>query len=311
MAYKPIIIAHRGASGYFPEHTLEGYRAAAAMGADYIEPDLVVTKDGHLVVRHDSYLSTSTNVADKPEFLDRKRGHALFDRDDWWIEDFTLEEIRTLRARQPFKGRSREYDDQFLIPTFAEVAQLSKDLTLEHGRPVGVYPETKHPSYFKSLGLDFKVPILTILNELDLNNGDSPVFVQSFEADILGELSNDLKVPRILLLDSMREMDPDAPLTEPTYDVKTAYQVAEGIGPWKALLAYTDGRSTGLLEEAHEAGLKVHAYTFRNDQLPEAFKSPEEEYFFYMKMGVDGFFSDFSDSAVMARAAFLAGKAQD
>ena len=152
---QPAIIAHRGASGYLPEHTLEAYTLAIDLGCDFIEPDLVFTKDGHLVVRHEGYLSPSTDVADHPEFADRKKHSKTFGFEDWFTEDFTLEEIKTLHARQAYPGRSREYDGKFLIPTFMEVLELARAKSKEKARPIGVYPETKHPGHYKKLGHDF------------------------------------------------------------------------------------------------------------------------------------------------------------
>lgn len=301
---KPYIIAHRGASGYYPEHTLNAYQAAIDMGADYIEPDLCLSKDGVLIVRHDVYLSDSTNVAEVSEFQSRKRFHPYFKREDWWVEDFTLAEIKRLKARQPFKNRDHQYDDQFDILVLDEVLKLAKQQSLVVGRQIGVYPETKSPGYLASIGLDYKKPLLKALNKYGFNDKDSLVYVQSFEPEILSELGPELNVPRILLLDSMQELDKSAPLRQPTYDVATAKDVAEGIGPWKTLLADDDGTSTGLLEEAHAAGLEVHAYTFRNDQLPKQFKNPEEEYHFFMALGLDAFFTDFTDTALKARERF-------
>ncbi len=302
---KPLIIAHRGASGYYPEHTLKAYIEAIKMGADFIEPDLCMSKDGALIVRHDIYLSDTTNVAEKSMFHSRKRPHIGFDRIDWWVEDFTLAELKTLKARQPFKNRDHQYDDTMDIVTFDEVLTLAKEQSVIMGRPIGVYPETKSPSYLASIGLDFKEPLLKALNDHGVNNKDSLIYVQSFEPEILQDLGPHLKVPRILLLDSMQEKDKTAPITQPTYDVDTAKRVAEGIGPWKALLAHEDGTSTALMEEAKAEGLEVHAYTFRNDQLPRQFKTPEEEYLFFMEMGLDAFFTDFTDTAVAARKVFL------
>ena len=148
----PVIIAHRGASGERPEHTLAAYSLAIEQGADFIEPDLVMTKDGVLIVRHDRYLSTTTDVSAHPEFADRrveKEG-----RQDWWAEDFTLEEIKTLRAVQPREGRAKDYDGQFEIPAFEEVLALRAKASEETGRIIGVYPETKHPAAPAALGLD-------------------------------------------------------------------------------------------------------------------------------------------------------------
>ena len=183
----PVIIAHRGASGHRPEYTLEGYRLAAEMGADYIESDLVVSKDRHLIIRHDRYLSTSTDVADHPEFRERRVVKEGRKESDWFIEDFTLEEIKTLKARQSYSGRSTKFDGQFTVPTFDEVLALSCALSDELGRTVGVYPETKHPSFFKAVGLDHAPLLLSALDRYGHTATDAPIYVQSFEPAILRE----------------------------------------------------------------------------------------------------------------------------
>ena len=149
----PLVIAHRGASGVLPEHTLPAYTRAIEMGADFIEPDLVITKDGHLVARHDRYLSGSTDVSDKPEFANRKRTDPNHKGEDWFIEDFTLAEIKTLRARQPRAGRSKEFDGQYAVPTFDEILELLTEARKTTGRDIGIYPETKQPTAFAKVGL--------------------------------------------------------------------------------------------------------------------------------------------------------------
>ncbi|MEL7491538.1 MAG: glycerophosphodiester phosphodiesterase family protein [Pseudomonadota bacterium] len=258
----PLIIAHRGASGYRPEHTLEAYALAIDMGADVIEPDLVITKDGVLVARHDRYLSTTTNVADKPEFADRKKPNAdpkSEPRADWWVEDFTLAELKSLRARQPFPGRSKDFDDQFDIPTFDEVLALVAAESAKAGRPVGVYPETKHPRYFENIGLAFDASLLEALKEFNAG----PVFIQSFEPAILKRLKGktDAKLVQ-LVYEETPGAGPNIPLAE-----IAAY--ANGVGPNKYLLYSEDGRHTDFLARAHTAGLFVHPWTFRNDQKNE------------------------------------------
>ncbi|MCB2097690.1 MAG: glycerophosphodiester phosphodiesterase, partial [Parvularculaceae bacterium] len=183
----PLVIAHRGASGYRPEHTLEAYALAIDMGADVVEPDLVFSKDGILVARHDRYLSTTTDVTDHPEFADRKRANDDPNdepREDWWVEDFTLADLKTLRARQPFPGRSKEFDGLYEIPTFEEMLTLVAQKAKETGRPVGVYPETKHPGFYASKGYDFEAPLLKSLDKFNAG----PVFIQSFEPEILKRL---------------------------------------------------------------------------------------------------------------------------
>ena len=331
---KPLIIAHRGASGYLPEHTLEAYALAIEQGADVIEPDLVLTKDGVLVARHDRYLSATTNVADKPEFIDRRRVNpdTTYDaRDDWWVEDFTLAELKTLRARQPFDGRSTEFDDQFEIPTFAETLALIEEKSKDAGRPIGVYPETKHPGFFAAIGLDFEAPLLAALEGFDAG----PVFIQSFEPDILKRLKGKTDAKLIQLV---YEETPGAGSNIPLDEIA---QYADGVGPAKDLILPSIGEKTQLIDRAHSLGLAVHPWTFRDDQsnenigvllgliiempaddtddapstdmkadakdepLPDIFQQTkaDSELRLFFKFGVDGVFTDFPDTAVKARDA--------
>lgn len=284
---RPLIIAHRGASGHRPEHTLEGYRLAAEMGADYIEPDLVVSKDGHLIIRHDRYLSTSTDVADHPEFAGRQMVKEGREEADWFVEDFTLDEIQTLRARQPYPGRSTEYDGQFTVPTFDEVLALGRALSEEHGRTIGVYPEAKHPSFFKSVGLDHVPLLLSSLERFGHTAADAPIYIQSFEPAILRELRHRTAVKLIHLL----------PATKDEMPLEDLAEFADAIGPYKNLLVEGEaGEDSGLVGQAHALGLEVHPWTFRNDALPRAFATPEEEIGFFLDLGIDGIFSDFPDT---------------
>ncbi len=288
----PLIIAHRGAPGYLPEHTLTGYRLGATLGADYIEPDLVFTKDGRLVARHDHYLSTTTDIADHPEFATRKTEKPGHDGADWFTEDFTLAEIKTLRARQAMEFRSHAADSMFEIPTFDEVIALAQSEGKKLGRTIGIYPETKSPDYFASLGYDYATVVLGALERAGWNEKDAPVFIQSFEIPILKDLRTKTQLPLIYLLESKSD------LTMP--DIAA---FADGIGPYKKLLVNTDGQSNGLIEDAHAAGLKVHPWTFRADQLPDAFQTAHAEFEFFFKLGVDGVFTDFPDTAYAARLA--------
>ena len=288
---KPKIIAHRGASGYMPEHTLEGYALAIDLGADYIEPDLVFTRDGHLVVRHDVYLSASTNISEIPSFQKRKRHSKRFGISDWFVGDFTYKEIKTLKARQAFPGRSKDYDDKFSIPAFADVLRLAHEKSKQKGRPVGVYLETKKPAYYRKRGLDFAPVILNALKDFNLDRAVDQVVIQSFDPRILMRLLKMTELPLILLL----KEDFKWPILMPLIA-----RFAAGIGPAKKLLV-RDGKSTGLLERAHQAGLQVHPYTFRNDAVGEGFKDIEAELAFYFKLGVDALFTDFTDTAVKVR----------
>src|SRR5262245_17823262 len=181
---QPLIIGHRGASGHRPEHTLAGSRLAAEMGADFIEPDLVVTKDGVLIARHENEIGGTTDAADK--FPDRKRTKTIdgMPVTGWFSEDFTLAEIKTLRARERLPFRSHGWDGQFAIPTFDEVIALAQELGRELGRPVGIYPETKHPTYFRGIGLSIEDRMLASLERHGWNTADAPVFIQSFETNL-------------------------------------------------------------------------------------------------------------------------------
>ena len=301
---KPVIIAHRGASGYRPEHTLASYKLAIEMGADYIEPDLVMTKDGVMVARHDRYLGTTTDVADHPEFADRKRedsrtGPDRHDGLEWFVEDFTLAEIKTLRARQVWDSRSKDYDGQFEIPTFEEILKLVQQVKTETGKTVGIYPETKAPGYFKSIGLDFEEPLLAMLEKYGYGSEADKIFIQSFEPEILESLNRktDMKLIMLLWPDDMKVMIPN-------YDLDYVATFADGIGPLKMMLLDDEGGDNGLVKQAHDLGLMVHPYTFRNDQLPGQFVTPQAEYEHYFRMGIDGLFSDFADTALAARKAY-------
>lgn len=286
----PIIIAHRGASGYRPEHTLEAYELAIDQGADFIEPDLVITKDGHLIARHDRYLSTTTNVADFAEFADRKTVKPGRGKADWYAEDFTLAEIKQLRARQPFPGRSRAFDDTYSIPTFAEVLELANAKSAELDRRVGVYPETKQPTALEALGLSFDAPLIADLTAADYEGFGAPVYIQSFEPEILERLNKITTTKLVYLIAAPTDLE----LTE-------IANFADGIGPNKLLLLTSDGASSGLLEQAHEAGLEVHSWTFRDDARGGSFDDIAGELNAYMMLGLDGIFTDFPDTALAVR----------
>lgn len=285
----PKIIAHRGASGTLPEHTLEAYALAIDLGADYIEPDLVFTRDGHLIARHDGYLSTSTNVSHIPRYQSRRRFSKAFQRNDWFTEDFTLKEIKTLKARQAFPGRSAEYDDKFLIPTFEEILALKK--LKGRDTPVGVYPETKKPGHYKKLGHDFVPKLLGALKDAGLDQDRERIVIQSFDFRILIRLASLTPLPLVFLLEENFRAKFLLPLFA---------RFVAGIGPAKELLVL-EGKSTGFLEAAHRAGLEVHPYTFRRDQVGTGFADLEAELEFYYRLGVDALFTDFTDIAVTVR----------
>ena len=271
----PIVIAHRGASGYRPEHTLEAYELGARQGADYIEPDLVSTRDGHLVVRHENEVSWTTDVASRPEFADRRATKTIDGAaaTGWFTEDFTLAELKTLRARERIpdvRPGNVAFDGQFEIPALGEVIELARRLG------VGIYPETKHPAYHRSLGLELE-PQLTAA----LGGAGVQWFVQSFDAASLRELPR----PRVQLIGR-------GPV-----DVAAVAEYADAIGPAKALV------DAGLISAAHAAGLAVHPYTFRAEPrfLSDGAPDLASELRHYYALGVDGVFADHPDVAVGAR----------
>ena len=328
---KPLVIGHRGAAGYRPEHTLAGYELAARMGADYIEPDLVSTKDGVLVARHENDITATTDVADHPEFANRRATKVIDGAtiNGWFTEDFTLAELKTLRAKEripDIRQRNTIYNGRFQVPTFQEVIDLSKRLSKELDRPIGIYPETKHPSYFRSIGLPLEPALVRTLNRNGLNKSHAKVFVQSFEVGNLKALDRELKVPLVQLLDAKTRRPADFVISgDPrTYGdlatpqgLKDIARYADGVGPSKDYIVPRDasGRSlppTSFVTDAHKAGLLVHPYTFRNENtfLPLELRSSanpadygnaiaEDVQFF--KLGVDGIFTDNPDTGVEAR----------
>jgi glycerophosphoryl diester phosphodiesterase len=280
-AASPTLIAHRGASGYRPEHTIASYTLAIEQGADYIEPDLVLTKDGVLVARHENEIGGTTDVAKHPEFAARKTtktidGQAI---EGWFTEDFTLAELKTLRAREripQIRPQNTRYDGQFEIPTFDEV------LALARRHEVGVYPETKHPAYFEGLGLSHDEPLLAALNR----SGVAKVFIQSFEIDNLQRLRKKTALPLVQLIDST---SPHLVTTEGLAEIAT---YANAIGPNKTLL------TAAVIADAHVKGLLVHAWTFRAEK--EFGPDMVAELRAYLKMGLNGFFTDNPDLGRLA-----------
>ena len=317
-----IVIAHRGASGERPEHTIASYSRAIDQGADFIEPDLVLTKDGILVARHENEISETTDIAEKAEFADRKVTRIIDGQKmtGWFTEDFTLAELKTLRAKErlpQLRSANMAYDGQFEVPTFDEILALAKAQTAATGRTIGVYPETKHPSYFTSIGLPHEAPLLSVLAHYGLTEAGSPVFIQSFEVGNLKVLRTKTKVRMIQLIDSDAGPTdlPDtlyADMITPD-GLKAIAAYADGIGPFKDLvIARTAdghlGRPTQLVEHAHAVGLKVHPWTFRAENyfLPAGLKTssdPKEkgdlasEIKAFVAAGVDGIFSDHSAEA--------------
>jgi glycerophosphoryl diester phosphodiesterase len=281
-----IVIAHRGASAYRPEHTLASYELAIAMGADFIEPDLVATRDGELVARHENDITQTTDVAGRPEFAERRATRTIDGRehDGWFTEDFTLAELRTLRATERIpdvRPANAALDGRFTVPTLQEVIDLARRAQ------VGIYPETKHPAYFRSIGLALEEPLAAALRRNQLDGADAPVFLQSFEPDSLRRLAGLVDAPRVQLT---------AP-SLPALALEDVAGYAHAIGPHKSMVSPT------FTDDAHRAGLLVHAWVFRPEDA-----DTEEELRRFMELGVDGVFADHPDTAVAVREDWARGR---
>ncbi|PZU14581.1 MAG: glycerophosphodiester phosphodiesterase [Sphingobium sp.] len=315
-AADPILIAHRGASGERPEHTLASYERAIDEGADYIEPDLVLTKDGILVARHENEIGGTTDVAEHPEFAERKTTKTIDGAavTGWFTEDFTLAELRTLRARErlpDLRPANVRFNDLYLIPTFEEILKLVRAKEAEMHRRIGIYPETKHPTYFAKLGLPHQDALLTLLSKYGYETQADPVFIQSFEVGNLKALRAATRLRLIQLVDA--EGGP-ADLPGSTYadmltlqGLKDIATYADGIGPSAVQVVAPEG-PTALVGRAHDAGLQVHVWTLRmeNPFLPEQYRRPDDpqgrgDFTGWVRAivasGVDGFFSDFPGQA--------------
>jgi glycerophosphoryl diester phosphodiesterase len=329
---RPIVIAHRGASGERPEHTLMAYRRAIEQGADFIEPDLVLTKDGHLVCRHENEIGGTTDVSTKPEFAARKAKKVIDGEtyEGWFTEDFTLAELKTLRARErlpQLRPGNTAFDGLETIPTFDEVVLLAKAETARLGRTIGVYPETKHPSYFEGLDLSFDGPLLAALKAHDLDRADAAIFIQSFEVRNLKRLKTLTKAPLIQLLSEDGGPADGAGATYQSMITDAGLQdiasYAAGIGPQKTMLIPRDAKGaslapTDLVARTHRVGLKLHPWTFRAENyflaaelqrgdrsqasFPALHGDLQAEYCQFLALGIDGLFSDFPGSAVQAVA---------
>jgi glycerophosphoryl diester phosphodiesterase len=338
----PLVIGHRGASGYLPEHTLQSYALAIKLGADYVEPDLVATKDGHLIARHEPDITNTTDVAQHPEFASRKRTAMVdgFPVTGWFASDFTLAEIKTLRAVQTFPERPQRFNGRFQIPTLEEVIDLVKRESRKRHRRIGIYPETKHPTYHKDLGLALEPRLVRILKQAGWDSRRDPVFIQSFEQSNLKRLNRMIGVRLVQLVDA-NDVNPDgtldyAPPFDRPYDwtvsgdpelesrtfgffatdegLEEISTYADGIGPWKRYIVSTLGTApdssrtlappTDLIERAHAHGLLIHTWTFRNEQsrlVSDYDGNPINEYLQFYELGIDGVFSDFPDTAFTAR----------
>jgi glycerophosphoryl diester phosphodiesterase len=333
----PIVIGHRGASGYVPEHTLTSYFIAAQQGADYIEPDLVATKDGVLVARHENEISGTTNVAEHPEFAARKTRKLIDGNwvEGWFTEDFTLAELKTLRTRErlpQLRTANTRFDNQFEIPTFDEILQLAAALAQLRGPKlprIGVYPETKHPSYFHSIGLPLEDSLLTTLNRFGYRDASAPIFIQSFEVANLQELRKRTSIPLVQLMENggapfdFRQANDTRGykdlLTPSGLKFVASYANAIGVDKTMIVPREANGASiapTTLITDAHTAGLKVHAWTLRaeNQFLARELRSSDHssdhgnldaEIATLMQLNIDGFFADHPALAVQARQRFL------
>jgi glycerophosphoryl diester phosphodiesterase len=320
------------ASGYRPEHTLAAYELGARMGADFVEPDLVSTKDGVLVARHENEISGTTDVASHPEFAGRKTTKVIDGSSitGWFTEDFKLSELRTLRAKEripQLRQRNTIYDGRYRVPTFEQVIRLTRRLSRELGREIGIYLETKHPTYFRSIGLPLERPLVRTLREYNLDHRRAKVFVQSFETRNLRELDRRIDTKLVQLFGSKtgRPYDFVAGGDSRTYGdlatqagLREISRYADGVGPPKDYILPRDalGRSqapTGFVEDAHRAGLLVHPYTFRNENSflplelrvgadPAAYGNALAEYERFFGLGVDGLFADNPDTAAEARS---------
>nr|QTY40897.1 venom polypeptide precursor [Doratifera vulnerans] len=328
----PIVIAHRGASGYVPEHTLGAYALAITMGADYIDIDLVMTKDGHLIARYDNELSLTTDVADHPEFADRRRIQRIdtIEKDGWFTEDFTLEEIKSLRAieRIPeIRPGNARMDGSFEIPTFAEFLDLVQAMQISENRLIGVYPEIKHSIHFQSKGLLMEKLLVDMLHERGYVGPEAPVYIQSFEISSLKYLSNitDLQLIQLMKTGEMQPYDQLLEGTTLTYNemstpegLREIATYAHGVAPHKSSIINVNennlGFETTFVRDAHAVGLKVHPYTFRKENyfLPTEYKSSnpsddtdlgnfEYELRRYLETDIDGLFTDDPDVVVGVR----------
>ncbi|MFE3717345.1 glycerophosphodiester phosphodiesterase [Streptomyces cyaneofuscatus] len=330
----PTVIGHRGASGYRPEHTLGSYQLALDLGAHIVEQDLVPTKDGHLVCRHENDITATTDVADHPEFAGRKATKKIdgVSYTGWFTEDFTLAELKTLRATERIPGNRPDntlYDGRWTIPTFEEVLRWADKEGRKRKKPVWLYVETKHPTYFRSLGLGLEEPLARLLRRYGRDRRNAPLILQSFEPSSIQRLARLVDTPRIVLLsgpttrpwDFVESGDPRtvADLVTPA-GLKWIASYAQGIGPTLDLVIPKDAAGrlttpTTLVKDAHARGLLLHPYTLRNENsfLPADFRRGTDPNAYgdvfgaaaaYFATGIDGIFSDHPDTALLAAADF-------
>ncbi|MEU1128770.1 glycerophosphodiester phosphodiesterase [Streptomyces sp. NPDC005900] len=331
---KPTVVAHRGTSGYRPEHTLGSYQLALDMGAHVIEQDVVPTKDGHLVCRHENDITATTDVAAHPEFASRKTTKSVDGTPltGWFTEDFTLAELKTLRAKERIPGtrqRNALYDGRWDVPTLEEVLEWAEKEGRRRGRPVWLHIETKHPTYFRKLGLGLEEPLAKLLRRYGRHKKNSPNFLQSFEPSSIQRLAELVSAPRVVLLsgatsrpwDFVEAGDPRtvADLIKPE-GLRWMARFAQGIGPTLDLIIPRKadgslGTPTTLVDDAHDADLILHPYTMRNENtfLPANFRKGTDPTAYgdafgafkaYFETGIDGIFSDNADTALLAAADF-------
>ncbi|MCX4668565.1 glycerophosphodiester phosphodiesterase [Streptomyces sp. NBC_01381] len=331
----PTIVAHRGTSGYRPEHTLGSYQLALDMGAHVIEQDVVPTKDGHLVCRHENDITATTDVSAHPEFASRKTTKSVDGTSftGWFTEDFTLAELKTLRAKERIPGtrqRNTLYDGRWDVPTLEEVFQWADKQGRKHGKQIWLHIETKHPTYFRKLGLGLEEPLAKLLRKYGRHKKDAPNFLQSFEPSSIQRLNKLVDAPLVVLLstaasrpwDFVEAGDPRtvADLIKPD-GLKWMASYAQGIGPTLDLVIPKNpdgslGTPSTLVKDAHAAGLVLHPYTMRNENtfLPTNFKKGTDPAAYgdafgafkaYFETGIDGIFSDNPDTALLAAADFV------
>ncbi|QKW05556.1 glycerophosphodiester phosphodiesterase [Streptomyces sp. NA04227] len=334
----PTVIGHRGASGYRPEHTLGSYQLALDLGADVVEQDLVPTKDGHLVCRHENDITGTTDVAAHPEFAGRKTTKTVDGQQftGWFTEDFTLAELKTLRATERIavnRPHNTLYNGRWEIPTFEEVLKWAEKEGERRGRPVWLHTETKHPSYFRGLGLPLEETLVKLLRRYGRHTKDAPQFLQSFEPSSIQRLARLVRTPRVVLLSSANSRPWDfiesgdprtvADLVKPE-GLKWMASYAQGIGPTLDLIIPRDAAGkltepTTLVRDAHAAGLILHPYTMRNENpfLPAEFRKGTDAdaygdafgaFRVYFETGIDGIFTDQPDTGVLAREDFVNGR---
>ncbi|MER6600446.1 glycerophosphodiester phosphodiesterase [Streptomyces parvus] len=328
----PTVIGHRGASGYRPEHTLGSYQLALDMGAHIVEQDLVPTKDGHLVCRHENDITGTTDVADHPEFAGRRTTKSIdgVSYTGWFTEDFTLAELKTLRATERIPGNRPDntlYNGRWTVPTFEEVLRWAEKEGRKRGAPVWLYVETKHPTYFRKLGLGLEEPLARLLRRYGRDRKNAPLILQSFEPGSVQRLARLVDTPRIVLLsgpttrpwDFVESGDPRtvADLVKPA-GLKWLASFAQGIGPTLDLVIPKDASGrlttpTTLVRDAHAKGLLLHPYTLRNENsfLPADFRRGTDPNAYgdvfgacaaYFATGIDGIFADHPDTALLAAA---------